>query len=95
MASGAKNLERGLTILELLRPHKNVLWLGLLAICGESFADLLQPWPLKIVLDNVIGHKASHGWLFSLIRVTAGTGPQQILLFACGAVAVIALLDAV
>ncbi len=88
-------MERGLTILELLRPHKKVLWLGLLAISGESIADLLEPWPLKIVLDNVIGHKASHGWLFSLIRNTAGTEPHQILLFACAAVAAIALLDAV
>jgi hypothetical protein len=68
MTSGAKNLERGLTILELLRPHKKVLWLGLLAISGESVADLLEPWPLKIVLDNVISHKAQHGWLISLNR---------------------------
>jgi ATP-binding cassette subfamily B protein len=95
MTSGAKNLERGLTILQLLRPHKRVLWLGLLAISGESIAGLLEPWPLKIVLDNVIGHKESHGWLFALIRGTSGTAPQQILLFACGAVVVIALLDAV
>ncbi len=95
MISGAKNMERGLTILQLLRPHRKVLLLGLLAISGESLADLLEPWPLKIVLDNVIGHKASHGWLFSLISRTSGTEPHQILLFACGMVAVIALLDAV
>jgi ATP-binding cassette, subfamily B, bacterial len=95
MASRAKNMERGLTILKLLRPHKKVLWLGLLAISGESIADLLEPWPLKIVLDNVISHKTSHGWLFRLIRSTAGTEPHQVLIFACGAVAMIALLDAV
>jgi ATP-binding cassette, subfamily B, bacterial len=95
MASGVKKMGRGLTILELLRPHKKVLWLGLLAISGESIAELLEPWPLKIVLDNVISHKASHEWLYTLIRRTAGIEPHQILLFACGAVAVIALLDAV
>ncbi len=94
MISGAKKVERGLTILQLLRPHKRLLWLGVLAISGESIADLLEPWPLKIVLDNVIGHKASHGWLFALIRRTAGTEPHQILLFACVAVALIALLNA-
>ena len=38
----------------LLRPHRRALWLGLLAIAGESIADVLQPWPLKVVLDNVI-----------------------------------------
>ncbi len=95
MASSVKKFGSGLTILELLRPHKKLLWLGLLAISGESIADLLEPWPLKIVLDNVISHKASHGWLFSLIRSTSGTEPHQILIFACCAVAAIELLDAV
>ncbi|HEY4382246.1 MAG TPA: ABC transporter ATP-binding protein [Acidobacteriaceae bacterium] len=95
MASGSERVERGFTILQLLRPHKKVLWLGLLAISGETIADLLQPWPLKIVLDNVLGHKGSHGWLFAIIRKTVGTDPQHILLLACGAVAGIALLDAV
>jgi subfamily B ATP-binding cassette protein MsbA len=61
MASDARKMNGGLTILQLLRPHRKVLWLGLLAICGESIADLLKPWPLKIVLDNVISHKTSHG----------------------------------
>ena len=93
MAPTAK-VERGLTILQLLRPHKRMLWLGVLAIGGESIADLLEPWPLKIVLDNVIGHKTSHGWLFDVIRHTVGTEPHQILLFACFSVALIALLDA-
>lgn len=94
MVHGSKRVERGLTILQLLCPHKKMLWLGVLAIGGESIADLLEPWPLKIVLDNVIGHKASHGWLFAVIRHTAGTEPHQILLFACFSVALIALLDA-
>ena len=86
---------RGLSIWELLRPHQAQLWLGLAAIAGESVADVLGPWPLKIVLDNVIAHKASHGWLFRVIRRTAGTDAMHILLFACAAVLAIALLDAV
>ena len=86
---------RGLSIWELLRPHQLQLWLGLLAITGESFADVLGPWPLKIVLDNVIGHKNSHGWLMRLIARTAGETPQRILIFACVAVLLISLLDAV
>ncbi len=86
---------RGLSIWELLRPHQAQLWLGLLAITGESVADVLGPWPLKIVLDNVIAHKSSHGWLFQVIRRTSGTDAMHILLFACVAILVIALLDAV
>jgi subfamily B ATP-binding cassette protein MsbA len=85
---------RRVTIKELLRPHRRALLLGLVAIAGESIADVAAPWPLKIVLDNVIAHKASHGWLFAFIKRTAGTQPYQILGFACIAVVVIAILDA-
>src|SRR5689334_13954178 len=52
-----------LTIRTLLRPHTGALILGLLAVIGESAANLLEPWPLKIVLDNVLHSKASNGWL--------------------------------
>jgi ATP-binding cassette subfamily B protein len=85
---------RRVRIAELLRPHRQALLLGLVAIAGESIADVAAPWPLKIVLDNVIAHKASHGWLFKFIKRTAGTEPMQILAFACVAVVVIAIVDA-
>lgn len=86
---------RKLSIWELLRPHQAQLWLGLVAITGESLADVLGPWPLKIVLDNVIGHKSSHGWLFRALTKTVGKQPMHLLGFACVAVLAIALLDAV
>ncbi len=86
---------RGITIWELLRPHRAQLWLGLAAIAGESVADVLGPWPLKIVLDNVIAHKSTHGWLNRVIARTAGPEPLHILKFACVAVLLIALLDAI
>lgn len=79
----------------LLRPHRRALWLGLLAIAGESIADVLQPWPLKVVLDNVITHKTGHGWLTETIHRTVGDEPGHILILACVAVLVIALVDAV
>jgi subfamily B ATP-binding cassette protein MsbA len=79
----------------LLRPHRRALWLGLLAIAGESIADILQPWPLKVVLDNVISRKTAHGWLTNVIDRTIGTNAMRVLLAACVAVMVIALMDAV
>ena len=85
----------GLSIWELLKPHQAQLWLGLVAIAGESLADVLGPWPLKIVLDNVIAHKQSHGWLYRFIRKTSGTDAKHVLLFACIAVLAIAVLDAI
>src|SRR5579875_4107883 len=95
MPDEEKSPRRTITVMGLLRPHSRALWLGLLAIAGESVADVLQPWPLKVVLDNVISHKAEHGWLTRLIHRTIGTNAIHILLAACVAVLAIALLDAV
>src|SRR6202030_1914306 len=82
--SGGK--KRRLTIVELLRPHRGALILGLLAIMGESAANLLGPWPLKIVLDSVLRAKPTHGWLSSLITRTVGTEKIAMLEFACAMV---------
>ena len=96
MKSGTES-KRRVTIMQLLRPHRKALSLGLLAIAGESIADLLTPWPLKIVLDNVLKEKhiKSHGWLDSIIERTAGHGAMQVLEFACIAVLAISVLDAI
>ncbi len=94
MPTGTTGAKTGLNILELLRPYRRQLWLGLLAIAGGSAADLLEPWPLKIVLDNVLHGKGKHGWLNHLIERTAGTDPIRVLVFACAAVLLIALVDA-
>jgi 3',5'-cyclic AMP phosphodiesterase CpdA len=56
-----------LSIQELLRPHHKALGLGLIAVIVEGIAGLLEPWPLKIVLDNVVKQKALSGWLNSLV----------------------------
>src|SRR6185503_18083644 len=94
MDSQAVGTQDGLNILELLRPHRRQLWLGLLAIAGESIAGLLEPWPLKIVLDDLLQGKNQHGWLHRFILTTAGSAPRNVLLFACIAVLVIAVTDA-
>src|ERR1700761_3630832 len=96
MPAEASNEKRKLSIMELLRPHRRQLWFGLLAITGESIADLLGPWPLKIVLDDVRAHGKSHqhGWLVRFIHATVGTDAIHILLFACVATMAIAILDA-
>ena len=84
-----------LTIRNLLRPHLATLILGLLAVIGESAADLLEPWPLKIVLDNVFSAKKASGWLEHFVHSSVGYDKLAILKFACAAVVAIAVLDAV
>jgi ATP-binding cassette, subfamily B, bacterial len=94
MNSTAVDPRGGLNILELLRPHSRQLWLGLLAITGESIAGLLEPWPLKIVLDDLLQGKSQHGWLHNFIIATSGSAPRNVLIFACLAVLIIAITDA-
>lgn len=94
MESRTVDSNGGLNILELLRPHRRQLWLGLLAIAGESIAGLLEPWPLKIVLDDLLQGKNQHGWLHRFILDTTGSAPRNVLVFACVAVLVIAVTDA-
>jgi ATP-binding cassette, subfamily B, bacterial len=84
-----------LSIGSLLRPHIGSLLLGFLAIAGESAANLLQPWPLKIVLDDVLRSHNSHAWTMKIIHRIVGTEAMAVLKFACAAVLAIAVLDAI
>lgn len=84
-----------ISIGSLLRPHVGALLLGFIAIAGESAANLLQPWPLKIVLDDVLRSHSSHAWTMKLIHRLVGTDAIAILKFACAAVLAIAVLDAI
>jgi ATP-binding cassette subfamily B protein len=82
-------------IRELLKPHSKALVAGTFAVTGEAIADLLEPWPLKIVLDNVLRSQPLKGWLSQLVVMTAGTNKLSILMFAAAAVLVIAAFGAV
>jgi ATP-binding cassette, subfamily B, bacterial len=84
-----------LTTARLLRPHVGALTLGFIAIAGESVANLLQPWPLKIVLDDVLRSRTSHAWAMNIIHHIVGVDKIVVLKFACAAVLTIAVLDAV
>ncbi len=79
----------------LLQPHLPLLVLGFLAVVGESLANLLEPWPLKLVLDDVLKSHASHARVMGYIYGWIGTDKLAILKFACIAVLAIAVLDGV
>ncbi len=61
---------------------------------SKALATLAEPWPLKVVLDNVLKSKGGHGWLNQLIFSAAGTDKIAILKFAALAVLVIAAVGA-
>jgi ATP-binding cassette, subfamily B, bacterial len=84
-----------LSIRQLLSPHVGALSLGLIAVVGEGAANLLEPWPLKVVLDDVFKTRQVHGWLNRIIYSTIGYDKIAILKFACITVLAIAVLDAI
>jgi subfamily B ATP-binding cassette protein MsbA len=79
----------------LLKPHSKLIALGIAAAVGESIANLLDPWPLKIVLDNVLQAKQSKEWLNHLIHLDAGTDQFATVKFAAIAVLAIAAVGAI
>ncbi len=80
-------------IRHLIRPYRWLLLLVLAAMLFETAASLAEPWPLKIILDNVVGtHHLPH-WLARLLGgILGGAGPRQIVaLAACSAIAIAAI----
>jgi ABC-type multidrug transport system fused ATPase/permease subunit len=47
----------------LIRPYRSRLAIILLAMFVETAASLASPWPLKIILDNVVGNHKLEPWL--------------------------------
>ena len=78
----------------LLRPHWRSLSIALVAVLGETITDLLEPWPLKIVFDHVLGSKKMPQWLGSLVT-PLGHDKVAILEFAALAVISIATVGAI
>jgi len=81
-------------ITDLLRPHWKTLTVAFVAVIAESFTDLLDPWPLKVVFDHVLGSKPTPAWLTSIADATFGTDKFALLSFAALAVLVIAIAGA-
>jgi len=86
---------KGLKIIGLLRPHWKSLSLALVAVIGETSADLLEPWPLKIVVDQLGKSKPLPPWMTWIVGHTVGQNKLAVLNFAVLAVAVIAVVGAV
>src|ERR1700732_5425090 len=79
----------------LIRSHWKSLVVAFIAVLGETFADVLEPWPIKVVVDNILQSKHLPAWLGGTITHFFGTHKLAILNFAVAAVAAIAILGAI
>ncbi|PYN36271.1 MAG: ABC transporter ATP-binding protein [Candidatus Rokuibacteriota bacterium] len=76
-------------VLPYLRAHRGALLWALVQVLLLGVCELLKPWPLKVIIDSVLGgHPLPWG-------LAAGWSPSSVLVAACAAlVLVYALLAA-
>ena len=83
------------SITRLIRPYWKALTLAFVAVLGETFTDVLEPWPIKIVIDNILQSNKLPAWLAGFVSGMFGQNKMAILNFAVAAVAVIAVVGAI
>ena len=84
-----------LSVVRLIRPYWKQLALAFVAVFGETFSDVLEPWPIKIVIDNILQSKKLPGWLAGFVSGAFGQNKLAVLNFAVAAVAGIAVVGAI
>ncbi len=73
----------------LIRPYRGTLAVILLAMIVQTAMSVAGPWPLKIILDNVVGtHKLPH-WLDHLLSPLLGSGTKMQIAFAAAIAAIV------
>jgi ATP-binding cassette subfamily B protein len=78
----------------LVRSHWKALTLALIAVIGETCADVLEPWPIKVVIDNILQGKRLPPRLDAIVALFPHN-PYATLNFALTAVLLIAVIGAV
>jgi len=80
---------------QLMRPYWKTLAVAGVGVLGETLTDVLEPWPLKVVVDSVLQPKPLKGWFGEAIFGVFGHNAFAILNFAIAAVVIIAVLGAI
>jgi ABC-type multidrug transport system fused ATPase/permease subunit len=83
-------------IRELLRPYRGSLAIILTAMVVQSAMTLAAPWPLKIILDNVVVGRRLDSWMARLLQPLLTHGHRvHLAMLAALAVVCIAIFNAV
>jgi ABC-type multidrug transport system fused ATPase/permease subunit len=77
-------------IRELIRPYRGTLLIIFIAMMVETLMSLAGPWPLKIILDNVVGSHHLPKWFDDALgSMIAGLGPGKMKIAAVAALAAV------
>jgi ABC-type multidrug transport system fused ATPase/permease subunit len=65
-------------VYSLISPYRKWLILILLAMLIETLMSLAVPWPLKIIIDNVVSHRPLPYWLNWMEETRLGKNPLSL-----------------
>jgi ABC-type multidrug transport system fused ATPase/permease subunit len=82
-------------IRELVRPYTGWLVIVLIAMLIETAMSLASPWPLKVVIDSVLGSHPLPEWLRALKDFSVGDSKAGLALLAGIGVVSIAIVGAI
>jgi ABC-type multidrug transport system fused ATPase/permease subunit len=91
----AQNGQLTRLVLDLLRPYRGWLLIVFIAMLVEIAMSLAAPWPLKLVLDDALGHHKLPYWLAWAHDYGFGRHTLGVALFAGVATLFIAILGAI
>jgi subfamily B ATP-binding cassette protein MsbA len=80
---------------DLLRPYSKWLIIVLAAMLIETAMSLAAPWPLKVVIDNVVGTHPLPEWLHWVHDLPGGTTKEGLALWAGVSLVMIALIGGI
>jgi ABC-type multidrug transport system fused ATPase/permease subunit len=75
----------------LIRPYRGTIAIIVLAMLVETAAGLAGPWPLKVILDNVIGHHPLPVWIAPHVGTAAHAQANLAILVSLALIAIAAL----
>src|SRR6185503_19635292 len=79
----------------MVKPYKKWLVIIFLAMVVETCMSLATPWPLKIIIDNVIGHHKLPGWLAWMEGIFTGENKLQFAAVAAITVVLMAIIGSI
>ena len=82
-------------IREVVRPYMKGLAIVLIAMLVETAMSLASPWPLKVVIDSVLGSHPLPEWLRGLKDISVGDSKAGLALLAGIGVVLIAVVGAI
>ncbi len=82
-------------IIDLLRPYRTGLAIVLGSMLVQTLTSLAAPWPLKVILDNVVGNHHLPAWLEWIHRYPIAQSKSGLALLAASAVVLIALIGSI